>query len=150
MEDLILKDQSSTPRFLTYGSPIDLSDAKKVAAAAEAEALQNGWAVVICIVDSTGHIVLMEKLDQAQYGSIEIARAKAETALDFKRPTKVFEEGIAQGGIGVRCLSMHNVCALEGGIPLMRDGKIIGAIGVSGVKTTEDAQVANAGASAIS
>jgi uncharacterized protein GlcG (DUF336 family) len=130
----------------SYGPPIGLSDAKRVAAAAEAEALRNGWAMVICIVDSTGHVVLLERLDQAQYGSLELARAKAETSLNFKRPTKVFEDGIAAGGFSMRFLSVRNVCALEGGIPLYRDGKIIGAIGISGAKSTEDAQVAEAGA----
>jgi glc operon protein GlcG len=133
-----------------YGPPIELSTAKDVAAAAEAEAIRNGWAVVICIVDSTGHVVLLEKLDQTQYGSLELARAKAETALNFKRPTRVFESGIAEGGLGVRFLSAHNVCALEGGIPLLRDGRIIGAIGISGARSTEDAQVAEAGARALS
>ncbi len=129
-----------------YGPPIGLSDAKKLAAAAEAEAMRNGWAMVICIIDSTGHVVLLERLDQAQYGSLELARAKAETALNFKRPTKVFEDGIAGGGRNVRFLSVRNVCALEGGIPLYREGKIIGAIGISGAKSTEDAQVAEAAA----
>jgi len=134
------------PGIPAYGPPIGLSDAKKLAAAAEAEALRNGWAMVICIVDSTGHVVLLERLDQAQYGSLELARAKAETALNFKRPTKVFEDGIAGGGLNVRFLSVRNVCALEGGIPLYREGKIIGAIGISGAKSTEDAQVAEAAA----
>ena len=134
------------PGIPAYGPPIGLSDAKKLAAAAEAEALRNGWAVVICIVDSTGHVVLLERLDQAQYGSLELARAKAETALNFKRPTKVFEDGVAGGGRNVRFLSVRNVCALEGGIPLYREGKIIGAIGISGAKSTEDAQVAEAAA----
>ncbi len=134
------------PGLPVYGPPIDLAAAKKVASAAETEALRNGWAMVICIVDSTGHVVLLERLDQAQYGSLELARAKAETALNFKRPTKVFEDGISEGGLNVRFLSAHNVCALEGGILLYRDGKIIGAIGISGAKSTEDAQVAEAAA----
>lgn len=134
------------PRAPAYGPPIDLATAKKVAAAAEAEAMLNDWAIVICIVDSTGHVVLLERLDQAQYGSIELARAKAETALNFKRPTKVFEDGIADGGRNVRFLSVNSVCTLEGGIPLYRDGKIVGAIGISGAKSTEDAQVAEAAA----
>lgn len=129
-----------------YGPPIDLATAKKVAAAAETEAMLNDWAIVICIVDSTGHVVLLERLDQAQYGSLDLARAKAETALNFKRPTKVFEDGIAEGGRNVRFLSVNNVCTLEGGIPLYRDGKIVGAIGISGAKSTEDAQVAEAAA----
>lgn len=138
------------PGVPVYGPPIDLASAKKVLAAAEAEALRNGWAMVICIVDSTGHVVLLEKLDQAQFGSLEIAQAKAQTALNFKRATKVFEDGLASGGLALRFLSVRDVCALEGGIPLYRDGKIIGAIGISGAKSTEDAQVAEAGARALS
>ncbi len=137
------------PGILAYGSPIDLATAKKVLAAAEAEAMRNGWAVVICVLDSTGHVVLLEKIDHAQYGSLDLARAKAETALNFKRPTKVFEEGIAEGGVNVRWLSVNDVCALEGGILLLQNGRIIGAVGVSGAKSTEDAQVANAGAKAL-
>ena len=144
-----MTDSMSPPGILTYGSPIDLATAKKVAAAAEAEAVRNGWTVVICVVDSTGHMVFLEKLDHTQYGSIGLARAKAETALDFKRATKVFEDGIAEGGLPLRFLSVRDVCALEGGILLKRDGKIIGAIGVSGVRSTEDAQVAEAGAKAL-
>ncbi len=139
----------ATPAVPAYGPPIDLASAKKVLAAAEAEALRNGWAMVLCIVDSTGHVVLLEKLDQAQYGSLEIAQAKARTALYFKRATKVFEDRLASGALGLRFLSVPDVCALEGGIPLYRDGRIVGAIGISGAKSTEDAQVAEAGARAL-
>ncbi|MEW6721104.1 MAG: heme-binding protein [Thermodesulfobacteriota bacterium] len=134
---------------MMYGPPIDLATAKKVVEAAEAEATRNGWTVVICVVDSTGHVVLLERIDHTQYGSIDLARAKAQTALDYKRPTKSFEEGIAAGGFNVRWLSVNGVCALEGGILLQRDGRIVGAIGVSGAKSTEDAQVAEAGAKAL-
>ena len=141
---------SPAPGILVYGPPINLVNAKAVAASGEAEAMRNGWAVVICIVDSTGHVVLLEKMDQAQYGSIELARAKAETALNFKRATKVFEDGIAEGGSHLRFLSVPGVCTLEGGILLLQNGAIVGAIGVSGAKSTEDAQVARAGAEALS
>jgi uncharacterized protein GlcG (DUF336 family) len=135
---------------LEYGKPIDLVTAKAVVASAEAEAVRNGWAVVVCVVDSTGHVVLLEKMDHAQYGSVEIARLKAETALNFKRPTKMFEDGVVEGGFGARFLSVRSVIALEGGILLLRDGRIIGTVGVSGAKASEDAQVARAGAEAIS
>ena len=94
-----MTNDTPAPGKLPYGIPIDLATAKKVAAAAEAEAARNGWTVVICVVDSTGHLVFLEKMDQTQYGSIDLARAKAETALDFKRPTKVFEDGIVEGGL---------------------------------------------------
>ena len=144
-----LAADARVPGIMVYGSPIELATAKKVVAAAEAEAVRQGWPVAICIVDSTGHVVLLEKLDHTQYASLELARAKAETALNFKRPTKVFEDGIAAGGFGMRFLSVNNVCAIEGGIPLIQGGKIVGAIGVSGVKSTEDAQVADAGAKAL-
>ena len=138
------------PGILAYGPPIDLLTAKAVVASAEAEAVRNGWAVVICVVDSTGHVVLLEKMDHTQYGSVELARAKAETALNFKRATKVFEDGIAEGGFHLRFLSVPGVSMLEGGILLIRDGRIVGSIGVSGAKSTEDAQVARAGAEALS
>lgn len=144
-----MENETPGPGKLPYGIPIDLGTAKKVAAAAEAEAARNGWTVVICIVDSTGHLVFLEKMDHTQYGSIGLARAKAETALDFKRPTKAFEDGIVEGGLHLRFLSVRNVCTLEGGILLQREGRIIGAIGVSGAKSTEDGQVANAGAKAL-
>jgi len=140
---------SPAPGILTYGPPIDLADAKRVAAAAEAEAVRNGWTVVICIVDSTGHLVFLERLDHTQYGSIELAVAKAKTALNFKRPTKAFEDGLVEGGLHLRFLSVPGVSMLEGGILLKREGRIVGAIGVSGVKSTEDAQVAEAGAKAL-
>ncbi|MBI3897222.1 MAG: heme-binding protein [Gammaproteobacteria bacterium] len=130
-----------------YGAPISLTAAKKVMAAAEAEAARHHWPMVIAIVDSSSHLVMLHKLDQAQYGSVEIAQAKAETALKFRRPTKVFEDALAAGS--VRVLSMANVAALEGGIPLLANGEVIGAIGVSGMHSSQDAQVAQAGAEAL-
>jgi uncharacterized protein GlcG (DUF336 family) len=132
-----------------YGPPISLATAKIVMQAAEDEAERNRWPMVIAIVDSTGHLVLLHKLDQAQYGSIVIAQQKAETALNFRRPTKLFEDAVAGGGIGTRMLSTTNVIALEGGIPILADGKIIGAVGVSGMRSNQDAQVAHAGIAAL-
>ena len=130
---------------LEYGLPISLVDAKKVIEAAEAEASSNDWAMVIAVVDSTGHLVALHRMDQSQFGSIAIAQAKAQTAVNFKRPTVVFEEAVAQGGLGLRLLSIPDLCLLEGGIPLLRDGKVIGAIGVSGAQSSQDGQVAMAG-----
>ena len=130
---------------LEYGLPISLVDAKKVIEAAEAEASSNDWAMVIAVVDSTGHLVALHRMDQSQFGSIAIAQAKAQTAVNFKRPTVVFEEAVAQGGLGLRLLSTPDLCPLEGGIPLLRDGKVIGAIGVSGERSSQDGQVAMAG-----
>jgi uncharacterized protein GlcG (DUF336 family) len=132
-----------------YGPAIALDAAKKVMAAAEAEAERMKWPMVIAIVDSTGHLVMLHRMEQAQYGSVKIAQLKAETALDFRRPSKVFEDAIASGGAGVRIVTMPNVLALEGGLPIIADGKVIGAIGISGMRSDEDAQVARAGIAAL-
>ena len=133
---------------LEYGRPITLDEARQVMAAAEAEAQQQQWAMVIAVVDSSGHLVALHKMDHAQYGSIEVAQAKAQTSVNFKRATKVFEDAVVAGGMGTRLLSMQTLCPLEGGLPLFRNGKIVGAIGVSGAQSTQDAQVAAAGARA--
>lgn len=132
-----------------YGTPIELAAAKRVVEAAEKEAAANGWAMVIAIVDSTGHLVALHRMDQAQYGSVEIAQAKARTSVNLKRPTKVLQDGVAEGGIGLRMLSVEGLSALEGGVLLMDDGRIVGAIGVSGADSTQDAQVAMAGVRAL-
>jgi uncharacterized protein GlcG (DUF336 family) len=129
-----------------YGSPIALAIAKRVAEAAEAEATANQAAVAIAVIDSTGHFVVLHKMDQALFGGIAIAQAKAQTAVDFKRPTKVFEEAVAGGGGGLRFLAATGLCPLEGGIPLLENGMIIGAIGVAGGAPGQDGQVAAAGA----
>lgn len=137
---------SATPAPPEYGTPISLSLAKQVMQAAEAEAVANHWPMVIAIVDATGHLVLFQKLDNAQLGSVRVAQAKAETAVNFKRATKIFQDGVAAGGVGWRMLAMEGLCPLEGGVPLMQEGKVIGAIGVSGMQSGQDAQVALAGA----
>ena len=136
------------PPTTPYGTPITLDAAKKAMAAAEAEAMKNSWPLAIAIVDSGGNLVMLHKLDNTQYGSIRIAEGKARTALDFRRPTKVFEDGVAGGGIGLRILSL-GVTAAEGGLPIIVDGKIVGAIGASGALSTQDAQAAQAGADAL-
>jgi uncharacterized protein GlcG (DUF336 family) len=105
--------------------------------------------MAIAIVDSTGHLVLFHRLDQAQHGSIAIAIAKAETAVNFRRPTKLLEDAIAAGGLGLRLLSVPAITALEGGLPLIQEGLVVGAIGVSGMQATQDGQVARAGAAAL-
>ncbi|MFM0288896.1 GlcG/HbpS family heme-binding protein [Paraburkholderia megapolitana] len=132
-----------------YGAPITLLLARKVARAAEDEATRHGWPMVIAIVDSGGYLVLQHRLDQAQHGSIEVARQKAETAVRFRRSTKVFEDALAQGGLNLRLLGMTNLTPLDGGIPLVVDGRVIGAIGVSGMQSTQDAKVAQAGVDAL-
>ena len=138
----------SPPPTTPYGPPIGLEAAKKLMSAAEAEAIKNNWGMAIVILDSTGHIVMLHRLDNTQYGSIAVAEDKARSALDFRRPTKVFEDLVAQGGIGMRTLAVRGASPLEGGLPIQGDGKIIGAIGVSGGTSVQDGQVAKAGADA--
>ena len=133
----------------SYGPPITLATAKRVMAAAEAEAERRDWPMVIAIVDSTGHLVMLHRMDQAQLGSVAVAQAKAETAVNFRRPTKAFQDIIAEGGAGLRMLSMAGVSALEGGLPLMVAGEVVGAIGVSGMQSGQDADVARAGIAAL-
>lgn len=133
---------------LPYGLAIDLTTAKKVMAAAETEANKNKWSVAIAIVDSGGHMVLFQRLDNTQLGSVEVATEKAKTAVLYRRPTKAFEDRIAQGGADLKLLKLPGL-PLEGGIPIVKDGKIIGAIGVSGVLSSQDAQVGTAGLKAL-
>jgi glc operon protein GlcG len=132
-----------------YGPPISLELAKQVMAGAEKEANANHWPMAIAIVDSTGHLALFARIDQTQLGSVAVSIAKAETALNFRRPTKVFEDLMAAGGAGLRLSTMPGVAALEGGVPIVVDGHVIGAIGVSGMLSGQDAQVAAAGLAAL-
>jgi glc operon protein GlcG len=132
-----------------YGSPITLDQAKKVLAAAEAEAKKNNWNVVISIVDTGGQLVTMSRLDNTQFGSVEVAREKAYSSVAFRRPTKVFQDSIAKGGENIRLLGLTGASLLEGGIPIVVDGKIVGGIGVSGVTSAQDAQIAQAGIDAL-
>jgi len=136
------------PPAIPYGSPIGLEAAKKAMAAAEAEAMKNNWSMAIVILDSTGHLVMLHRLDNTQYGSIRVAEDKAQTALDFRRPSKAFEDLVAQGGIGMRTLGLRGATPLEGGVPIVADGRIIGAVGVSGGTAPQDGQVAKVGADA--
>jgi len=133
---------------MPYGMPINLEQAKKVMAGAEAEAKKNNWPVAIVILDSGGQMVMMQRLDNTQWGSVDIAKEKARTAVALRRPTKVLQDGIAQGGVNLRFLST-GFSVLEGGIPIVHDGKIIGSIGVSGVTSQQDAQTAQAGNDAL-
>lgn len=144
-----MKNDTPTPTTPHYGAPITLEQAQRVAQAAQEEAQRHDWPMVIAIVDSAAHLVLQHRLDQAQLGSIEVARQKAETAVRFRRPTKRFEDALAQGGLHLRLLGMTNLTPLDGGLPLVVDGKVIGAIGVSGMQSHEDARVAEAGAAAV-
>ena len=126
---------------------LTLDGAKKVAAAAEAEARKNNWNVVIAVVDDGGHLLYLQRIDGTQTGSIDVAIQKARTAQAFKRPTKVFEDAIAGGRNAL--IALHGALPLEGGLPIMVGGQLVGAIGVSGVKSTEDGQIAKAGADSL-
>jgi glc operon protein GlcG len=128
-----------------YGPPIGIENARKVMNAAEGEAAKNNWAVVITIIDSGGNIVMLHRRDDVQLSSIEIAQGKAKTALYFKRPSKTLDDAIAGGGPGLRFLALKDIVPLEGGIPIVMDGKIVGAVGVSGVLSSQDSQIARAG-----
>jgi uncharacterized protein GlcG (DUF336 family) len=132
-----------------YGPPITLEQAKKVIAGAEAESKKNNWSMVITVLDSGGNVVLMERMDGAQLGSIEVARDKAWSAVAFRRPTKVFEDLVGQGGPNLRLLKLNGASPIEGGIPIVVDGKIVGAVGVSGGTAPQDGQVAKAGIEAL-
>ena len=132
-----------------YGTAITLDQAKKAMAGAEAEAKKNGWPVVIVILDPGGNLVMLQRLDNAQWGSIEVAKDKARSAVAFRRPTKVFQDLITQGGGNLRLLNLSGASLLEGGIPIMADGKVIGGIGVSGVTSQQDAQIGQAGIDAL-
>jgi glc operon protein GlcG len=129
-----------------YGPNVTLENAKKAAIPAIAEAEKNHWNVAVAIVDTSGNLVYYEKMDNTQLGSAAIAVDKAKTAALFKRPTKAFQDAVGATPDGARVVSMHNVIAVEGGIPLLMDGKIVGAIGVSGATSAQDAQCAKAGA----
>lgn len=132
----------------SYGTPISLEQAKKVMAGAEAEAKKNNWPVVIVVLDSGGQLVMLQRLDNAQWGSVDIAREKARSAVALRRPTKALQDLIAQGGANLRLLNI-GYSVLEGGIPIVVDGKIIGSVGVSGVTSQQDAQIAQAGIDAM-
>jgi uncharacterized protein GlcG (DUF336 family) len=125
---------------------LSLDDAKRVAAAAEAEARRNDWNVVIAIVDDGGHLLYLQR-EKVQLGSIEVAITKAKVALMFRRPTRFWEDMVASGRQGY--LAMPGMLPLEGGVPLVHEGEIVGAIGISGVKSSEDGQIATVGAAAL-
>jgi glc operon protein GlcG len=131
---------------ISYGAPVSLDIARRVAAAAEAEARAHGWPMVIAVMDSAANLVVLHKMDHAQTGSVEIAQAKARSTVRFKRPTRVFEEALA---------AAEPAAGHRGRVPARRRtaadarGCLVGAIGVSGMQSTQDAQVAAAGAEAL-
>lgn len=122
---------------------LTLDDAKKIAAGAEAEAKRNKWPVVIAIVDDGGHLLYLQRLDETQYGSVQIAIEKARAAIAFRRPTKIWENNIAEGRL--HYLGLPGALPVEGGLPVVVEQQFAGAIGVSGVRSFQDAQIAQAG-----
>jgi uncharacterized protein GlcG (DUF336 family) len=130
-----------------YGLNINLATAKKVAAAAAEEAAKLKINVVIAIVDTGGHIVYLERSDVVQWGSLDVALHKAKCSIMYKRPTKALEDLIAKGTLTY--LTLDGIIAIEGGVPILQDGKIIGAIGVSGGSAAQDGEVAKAGAAMV-
>lgn len=126
---------------------LTLEIAKQMSAAAEAEAVKNNWNVVIAIVDEGGRLMHLVRRDGTQYGSIEVAQDKARTAIAFRRPTKAFEEAVAGGRNAI--LGLGGATPIEGGLPIVVNGEMLGAIGVSGVTSAQDAQVAQAGVDAL-
>ena len=131
-----------------YGAPIGHDAAMKAIAASEAEAKKNSWYMVTVVVDSGGRLVALSRMDNAQLGSIDIAIGKAVTANNLRRPTKALQDLIGQGGANLRLLAAPGITPLEGGVPIIADGKVIGAIGVSGATSEQDAQCAMAGIAA--
>src|SRR5579863_7270853 len=132
-----------------YGAAVSLENARKAAAPAIAEAEKNHWNMAVAIVDTGGNLVYYEKMDNTQLGSANVAVEKARTAALFKRPTKTYQDALAAGGDGMRVLRLQGAVPIEGGIPILVDGKIAGAIGVSGGTAPQDGQCAKAGADAI-
>ena len=132
-----------------YGPSVNLEQARKAIAAAVAEARKNNWPVAIAVTDTHGLLVAFEKIDDTQTASVPIAIDKAASAAMYRRPTKVLQDVLAAGGAGLRVLNLRGASTVEGGVPIIADGKIIGAVGVSGVNADQDGVVAKAGADAL-
>jgi uncharacterized protein GlcG (DUF336 family) len=132
-----------------YGAPISVDNAKKAAGAAVAEARKNNWTMAVAVIDPGGTLVYFEKMDGTQTGSVNVALSKARSAALYKRPTKVWQDIVAGGGAGLRILGLEGAVPIEGGIPLVMDGKIVGAIGLSGGSGQQDNQCATAGVDAV-
>jgi len=133
----------------SYGTPITTDLAKRVAAAALAEARANGWTMAAAIVDPAGILVYFEKIDDTQYGSSRIAIDKARSAALFKRPTKAFQDSVEKGGVYLRVMGLRGASFVEGGVPIVVNDKIIGALGVSGGLSEQDGQCCKAALEAI-
>jgi len=140
---------TTKPTIPTYGSSITQERARKISAAAQQEAQKNGWLMVVAILDAGGHLVLLERMDGAQFGSVQVAQDKARSAVAFRRPTKAFHDMVAAGGEGLRMLVMSGAVPIDGGLPIIVDGLVIGSIGLSGGTSAQDGQVAQAGLAAL-
>jgi uncharacterized protein GlcG (DUF336 family) len=136
------------PLILPTKKSLNLEAAKLIASACEATALKNGWKVVIAIVDDGGHALLLERIDGAQSSSVETALGKAKAAVGFKRPTRILEETVNQGRFAYLSLAGAPVL-MQGGLPIEVEGQVLGAVGVSGVKASDDEIVAQAGIDAL-
>ena len=134
---------------IPIGTSISLDAARKAAAGASAEAKKNGWFMAIAVVDPAGTLVYFEKADTTQLGSAPVAIGKARSAALYKRPTKAFQDGLEKGGANLRILALEGAVPVDGGVPLLVDGKLVGALGVSGDLAEHDGQCANAGAAAL-
>ena len=132
-----------------YGLPVSVEVAKKAAAAALAEAVKNHWTMAVAVVDPNGTLIYYEKMDNTQNGSAQVSISKARSAALYKRPTKALQDALASGGAGLRVMALEGAVPVEGGVPLVSEGKIIGAIGVSGDSSDHDGICANAGAATI-
>jgi uncharacterized protein GlcG (DUF336 family) len=126
---------------------LTLKDAKRIAAAAEVEAQKNGWKVVVAVVDDGGHLLYLQRSHETQWGSVDTAIMKAHAAVAFQRPTKASEDAVLSGRL--IHLALPGVIPAEGGVPLVRDDVVIGGLGISGVRSVQDGQVANAGLNAL-
>jgi len=148
---LMLSSLMSQAQMLTnpYGPPISVETAKKAAEVALAEARKNHWTMAVAIVDPNGDLVYYEKMDNTQMASAQISVDKARSAARFKRPTKAFQDALEKGGVNLRLLALQGAIPVEGGVPILIDGKIVGAIGVSGDTSERDSVCANAGAASI-
>jgi glc operon protein GlcG len=132
-----------------YGPEINLDQAKRAIAAGQAEARKNGWPVAIAVVDNHGFLVAFEKMDNTQSASVQVAQDKAVSAAIYRRPTKVFQDNVAGGGVGTRVLGLRGASPAEGGLPIVVGGRIIGGVGVSGVTSEQDGVVAKAAADSL-
>jgi uncharacterized protein GlcG (DUF336 family) len=133
----------------SYGPPVTTEQAKKAVSVALAEARANGWAMAAAVVDPAGILVYFEKVDDTQHASPQIAIDKARSAALFKRPTKMFQDSIERGGVGLRVMKLRGAIPVEGGVPLVIHGQIVGALGVSGGTAEQDGQCAKAATDAM-